>query len=152
MSSLLATICKKRDGHSLTEKEITDFVESLLSKKPPPDYQIASLLAFIVARGMTSEETFFLTKAMLHSGDAFRYKGFPKGAWFVDKHSTGGVGDKITLPLGPIATAADERIYFPTISGRALGHTGGTVDKLESIPGFTTQLSVPRFYSVLKEE
>lgn len=151
MSNLLPLILKKRDGEVLTQSEIEGFISSLVSKKPPPDYQIASLLAFIVARGMTPEETFALTKAMLESGKPFKYAGFPSNAHFVDKHSTGGVGDKITLPLAPLVTAADERIYFPTIAGRALGHSGGTVDKLESIPGFKCGLELAKFYRLLKK-
>jgi len=151
MADLLPLIIKKRDQIKLSEIEIELFIESITSKNPPPDYQIASLLAFIVARGMDSEENFWLTNAMLKSGDAFEYKGFSPEALFVDKHSTGGIGDKITLPLAPLVVAAAENLHIPTIAGRALGHTGGTVDKLESIPGFQTGLTMDRFYKILKK-
>lgn len=151
MSDLLNLIYKKRGGEALTKTEIDVWIKSLTSKNPPPDYQVASLLAFIFSRGMTAEETTNLTLAMRDSGRPFRYKGFSKNAVFVDKHSTGGVGDKITLPLAALAVACDERIHYPTISGRGLGHTGGTVDKLESIPGFKTGVSMPKFYSILKK-
>lgn len=149
--NLLPLIHKKREGEALGENEISSFVQSLTSKNPPPDYQIASLLAFIVANGMTSEETFSLTNAMRLSGKPFQYKGFPSEAVFVDKHSTGGVGDKITLPLAPLVVSCHESIFFPTIAGRGLGHTGGTVDKLESIPGFKCGLDMNAFYKVLKK-
>lgn len=150
--NLLPLIHKKRLKQKLENEEISSFVRSLTSKNPPPDYQITSLLAFIVAHGMDAEETFALTDAMKNSGKPFVYKNFPKEAFFLDKHSTGGVGDKITLPLAPITIAASENIYFPTIAGRGLGHTGGTVDKLESIPGFRCGLEMTKFYQVLKKE
>ncbi|MBN8554615.1 MAG: thymidine phosphorylase [Deltaproteobacteria bacterium] len=151
MSHLLPLIYKKRDGLTLTQEEIESFVQSLASKKPPPDYQIASLLAFIFSKGMNELETATLTQAMRMSGLQFDYKNFPKGSLFVDKHSTGGVGDKITLALAPLVAACDERLHFPTIAGRGLGHTGGTVDKLESIPGLKTSLSLSAFYKILKK-
>lgn len=149
--NLLPLILKKRDQRELSSSEIRDFVFSLNSKRPPADYQIASLLAFILARGMTERETLDLTTAMKESGKPLEYKkGFPRDAFFVDKHSTGGVGDKITLPLLPIVISAAENVFFPTIAGRALGHTGGTVDKLESIPGFSCAISREKFYRVLR--
>ena len=151
MSHLLPLIYKKREGLTLSAEEIKDFVESLSAKKPPPDYQIASLLAFIFSKGMNEAETATLTQAMRLSGLQFAYKNFPKGSLFVDKHSTGGVGDKITLALAPLVAACDERLHFPTIAGRGLGHTGGTIDKLESIPGLKTNLPLSRFYKILKK-
>ncbi len=144
-------ILKKREGGKLSQDEIFGFIQSLTSKSPPPDYQVSALLAFIVAQGMDSEETYFLTDAMKNSGKPFRYSGFPKSAFFVDKHSTGGVGDKITLPLVPLVLACSDRVYYPTIAGRALGHTGGTVDKLESIPGFKCGIETSKFYRLLKK-
>lgn len=150
--NLLPLIHKKRLKQNLSSQEINAFVKSLTSSKAPPDYQIASLLAFTVANGMNDEETFALTTAMKNSGKPFAYKGFPKNSFFLDKHSTGGVGDKITLPLAPLVIAATENVYFPTIAGRGLGHTGGTVDKLESIPGFRCGLEMSRFYKILKKQ
>jgi pyrimidine-nucleoside phosphorylase len=151
MTDLLSLIYKKREGLALNEKEIRSFVESLTAKKSAPDYQIASLLAFIFQNGMTPAETAALTQAMRFSGVQFKYSGFPKGSLFIDKHSTGGVGDKITLALLPLVLACDERLHFPTIAGRGLGHTGGTVDKLESIPGFKTGIPLTSFYKILKK-
>lgn len=151
MSDLLSLIYKKREGAALTQKEINSWITSLNAKNPPPEYQTASLLSFIYSNGMNDEEITHLTLAMRDSGKPFRYTGFPKKAVFVDKHSTGGVGDKITLPLAALATACDERLYYPTIAGRGLGHTGGTVDKLESIPGLKTGVPMPKFYSILKK-
>lgn len=148
---LLSLIYKKRKKESLSSEEISEWIKSLLSKSPPPDYQISSLLAFIYQIGMSPTEITALTQAMRYSGTQFKYKGFPKNALFIDKHSTGGVGDKITLPLSALVTACSDDFYFPTISGRGLGHTGGTVDKLESIPGFKTTQDLPTFYKVLKK-
>jgi pyrimidine-nucleoside phosphorylase len=150
-TSLLPLINKKKHGEALTEKEIKDWIGSLNTKNSPPDYQLSSLLACIFFKGMEPKETAALTSAMRYSGSQFSYKGFPRGAKFVDKHSTGGVGDKITLPLAPLVAACDEKIYYPTITGRGLGHTGGTVDKFESIPGFNCGVSLPKFYSILKK-
>ena len=151
MTDLLSLIYKKRTGETLSKQEIESWISSIVSKNPPPDYQIASLLCGIYFKGMNFKETAHLTTAMRCSGAQMNYKGFPKGARFVDKHSTGGVGDKITLALGPLVAACAENIYFPTITGRGLGHTGGTADKLESIPGFRCDLSLSRFYTLLKK-
>lgn len=150
--NLLPLILKKRDQQELSRNEIRDFVFSLTSKKRPADYQVASLLAFILARGMSEQETLELTTAMKESGKPLEYKkGFPREAFYVDKHSTGGIGDKITLPLLPLVASAADHVFFPTIAGRALGHTGGTVDKLESIPGFSCAISREKFYRILKQ-
>lgn len=151
MKSLLSLIAKKRDGEVLSPQDIQDFVTSLTSKAPPPDYQIASLLAFILCRGMNSNETQTLTAAMRKSGKEFSFPGFSKSFFVVDKHSTGGLGDKITLPLIALTTAASETILYPSIAGRALGHTGGTIDKLESIPGFRTDYSVSDIGRLMKK-
>ncbi len=151
MKDLLSLIYKKRSGQSLTKEEIQDWISSLSSKDAPPDYQTASLLAFIYTKGMSKEETVALVEAMRFSGTQFWYKNFPKDSRFLDKHSTGGVGDKISLPLMPLVHAAHPMAFVPTITGRGLGHTGGTADKLESIPGLKTTLDLNTFYKILKK-
>ncbi|HET9696139.1 MAG TPA: thymidine phosphorylase [Terriglobales bacterium] len=139
-------IRRKRDGHELSRDEISALVSGY-TKGDIPDYQIASLLMAIVLRQMSRAELAALTEAMLHSGEVLDFSDLP--AKKVDKHSTGGVGDKTSLILAPIV--ASEGVFVPMISGRGLGHTGGTLDKLESIPGFNVNLSLPEFRRVLKE-
>lgn len=134
----------KRDGEGLDRTAIEAFVRGVLDGSWA-DYQTSALLMAIVCRGMTPEETALLTEAMLHSGrrvDLSALAG-PK----VGKHSTGGVGDKVSLVLAPLVAACG--VVMPKMSGRGLGHTGGTLDKLESIPGFRVGLSVPEFIEVL---
>lgn len=133
-------IKKKRNGGILTELEIDFFIQSYAQEKLP-DYQMAAWLMAVYFQGMTNEETLSLTKSMIHSGEVVTFKNVPD--FKVDKHSTGGVGDKTSLILGPIVAAAG--IPVPMISGRGLGHTGGTLDKLESIPGFNTQLDLKQY-------
>ena len=130
------TIARKRDGHSLTSGEIADFVEGFQSGAIP-DYQMSALAMAICLRGMGPDETFALTDAMLNSGTALR----PSAASIprVDKHSTGGVGDKVSLILAPLLACCD--LQVPMLSGCGLGPTGGTLDKLSSIPGFRTDLT-----------
>lgn len=138
-------IKKKRNNLELSSDEIGFFILSYTQGKIP-DYQMSALLMAIYLNGMTDAESVALTKTMLHSGtvvDTSLIKGFK-----VDKHSTGGVGDKTSLILGPIVAAAG--LYVPMISGRGLGHTGGTLDKLESIPGFNTQQSLEKFIEITK--
>ena len=138
-------IRKKRDGYALEKDEI-NFLISGYSKNKIPDYQFSAFLMATYLRGMTSGETSHLTNAMLHSGKVLDLSSIPGVK--IDKHSTGGVGDKTSLIIAPIVAAAG--IKVPMISGRGLGHTGGTLDKLESIPGFRTDLSISEYKKVLK--
>jgi pyrimidine-nucleoside phosphorylase len=138
-------IRKKRDGGELSRWEIDSLVNAY-TRDGIPDYQVSAWLMAVVLRGMTRAETAALTDAMLQSGEVLDFSSL--AAKKVDKHSTGGVGDKTSLVLAPLAAAAG--IAVPMISGRGLGHTGGTLDKLESIPGFDVNLSVAQFRRVLE--
>ena len=139
-------IRKKREGESLSSKGIKYIIDGF-TKNKIPDYQFSAFLMAVFFKGMTTEETSVLTDSMLHSGKVIDLKNI-KG-YKVDKHSTGGVGDKTSLILAPIAAVAGVKV--PMISGRGLGHTGGTLDKLESIPGFRTNLSLREYKSVLNK-
>jgi pyrimidine-nucleoside phosphorylase len=139
-------IAKKRDGHELTRDEITFIIRGYTCGEIA-DYQMAALLMAIYLRGMTTEETLALTEAMLHSGEVVDFSELKRPR--VDKHSTGGVGDKTSLVVAPVVAAAG--LLVPMISGRALAHSGGTLDKLESIPGFRTDLSLAEFRATLDE-
>src|SRR5207249_9696960 len=137
---------KKRDGQSLTTKEINNLVEDFVVGDLP-DYQMSALAMAVFFRGMTSTETHHLTEAMMQSGRVLRYpEGSPPK---IDKHSTGGVGDKVSLVLAPLL-ACDE-VWVPMISDRGLGITGGTLDKLESIPGFNVNLDEKRALKQLEK-
>jgi pyrimidine-nucleoside phosphorylase len=137
-------IRRKRDGEELSRAEIEYLVRSYTIGEIP-DYQVSAWLMAVILRGLSRAETSALTDAMLRSGDVLDLTEF--SAKKVDKHSTGGVGDKTSLVLAPLAAAGG--LVVPMISGRGLGHTGGTLDKLESIPGFNVNLSVPEFRRVL---
>ncbi|MBN1481391.1 thymidine phosphorylase [candidate division KSB1 bacterium] len=139
-------IAKKRDGLILTVDEI-DYIIHGYAQNKIPDYQMSALLMAIYLNGMTFEETAALTCAMLESGFRMNFKNVPGQK--IDKHSTGGVGDKVSLILAPLVAAAGLKV--PMLSGRALSHSGGTLDKLESIPGFRTNLSVDEFYQQIEQ-
>ena len=139
-----ALIRKKREGFALSKPEIYEFVEGY-TRGEIPDYQASALLMAIFFRGMDVQETVDLTEAMVLSGRVLDLSGLPQPK--VDKHSTGGVGDKTSLIVAPAAAAVG--LAVPMISGRGLGHTGGTLDKLESIPGFNTRLTLSEFRRVL---
>ena len=137
-------IRKKRDGEKLSRDEIRFFIDKFVGGEIP-DYQMSAFLMAVFFRSMDFEETTALTDAMMHSGTVLDFSDVP--APKVDKHSTGGVGDKISLPLAPLVASCG--VAVPMISGRALGHTGGTLDKLESIPGFRTDLSPDEFHEAI---
>ncbi len=139
-------ILKKRAGHELSPDEIKFFIDGF-TRGEVPDYQASALAMAVFFRGMTPPETVALTEAMMRTGSVLEFPDLPGPK--VDKHSTGGVGDKTSLILAPLAAACG--VYVPMISGRGLGHTGGTLDKLEAIPGFHVSLSLDEFRQVLKK-
>src|SRR5271170_3556199 len=138
-------IRKKRDGGVLTDAEIS-FLVSGAAANTIPEYQLSAWLMAVFWRGLNAAELHSLTTRMRDSGAVLNFSGLP--APKVDKHSTGGVGDKTSFLVAPIVAAAG--LFVPMISGRALGHTGGTLDKLESIPGFNTQLSLTQFREIIE--
>ena len=139
-------IARKRDGQVLSRREIELFVRGAL-EGTIPDYQSSALLMAIMLRGMAADETAWLTDAMVRSGERVDLSDLP--GIKVGKHSTGGVGDKASIVLAPLAAAAG--VTVPKMSGRGLGHTGGTLDKLESIPGYRVDLTIDEFKCVLRE-
>lgn len=142
---IVDVIARKRDGHALSREAIDAFVSGV-TDGTVPDYQASALLMAIVWRGMTPQETAWLTDAMANSGERVDLSDIP--GIKVGKHSTGGVGDKVSIVLAPVAAACG--VIVPKMSGRGLGHTGGTLDKLESIPGFRIDLSMAEFKQVLR--
>src|SRR5215471_532703 len=139
-------IQRKRDGEELAPEEI-EFLVNGYTSGDIPDYQMSSFLMAVYFSGMTDREVSRLTEGMLNSGEKVDLSAVT--GMKVDKHSTGGVGDKTSFIVAPLAAAAG--VIVPMMSGRALGHTGGTLDKLESIPGFRTNLSADEFRSQLGE-
>src|SRR4051795_7088039 len=138
---------RKRDGEEIPAAELREFVAAY-ARDELPDYQAAALLMAIWFRGLSPVETFALTEAMVASGESVDLAA-KLGRRVVDKHSTGGVGDKTTLALGPVVAACGAP--FGKMSGRGLGHTGGTLDKLESIPGFRVELSTDELISQVRD-
>lgn len=143
---MVEIIKKKRDGHILTADEIREVINGFVAGKIP-DYQVSAWLMAIFFRGMNDEETAALTDAMMRSGDLIDLSAIP--GIKVDKHSTGGVGDKTTLVLGPLVASAG--VPLAKMSGRGLGHTGGTLDKLEAIPGFDVSMSADEFVEQVRK-
>jgi pyrimidine-nucleoside phosphorylase len=144
--SMTELIGAKRDGGSLTAEQL-EWIIAQYTADQIPDYQISAFLMAVIFRGMNDDELAAWTDAMLHSGDVLDLSStsLPK----IDKHSTGGVGDKISIPLAPLVAACG--VAVPMMSGRGLGHTGGTLDKLETIPGFGTRLDPEAFTRQLDE-
>jgi pyrimidine-nucleoside phosphorylase len=142
--SLVELLTAKRNGETLTSNDLHRVIQGYLDGAFA-DYQMSALLMAIFFRGLDETEMVALTNAMLHSGKVLDLSSIPGVK--IDKHSTGGVGDKISICLGPMVAACGVRV--PSLSGRGLGHTGGTLDKLEAIPGFRTDLSVEQFLRVV---
>jgi pyrimidine-nucleoside phosphorylase len=144
--TLVEILAAKRDGERLSADEIGRLVRALMDGSLA-DYQMAAWLMAVFFRGLDEAETVALTEAMLHSGRVLDLSSVPGAK--VDKHSTGGVGDKVSLCLAPLVAACG--VPVPMVSGRGLGHTGGTLDKLEAIPGFRTDLTAARFAEVVRD-
>jgi pyrimidine-nucleoside phosphorylase len=140
-------IQRKRDGGELSPEELTEFVLAY-AKGDVPDYQMAAFCMAVYFRGLTTGETFALTDAFVRSGETLAL-GEALGRKVVDKHSTGGVGDKTTIAVAPVVAACG--VPFGKMSGRGLGHTGGTLDKLESIPGFRVELTTEEFVAQVRQ-
>ena len=144
--NFLDIIQKKKENKALSEEEIKFFIENYV-KGEIPDYQVSAFLMAVYFNKLNLDETYYLTKAMIDSGDCVDLSEVPGSK--VDKHSTGGVGDTVTLVLGPLLASVG--LVFAKMSGRGLGHTGGTLDKLESIPGFNINIGGKEFVEILKK-
>ena len=144
--SMVELIAKKRDGQHLVPQELSWIIREYTADAIP-DYQLSAFLMAVLFRGMSPTELAAWTEAMLHSGDVLDLTAVAKPK--IDKHSTGGVGDKISIPLAPIVAACG--VAVPMMSGRGLGHTGGTLDKLESIPGFSVDIDPEAFADQLND-
>src|SRR5690349_20029231 len=142
----VALIHRKRDGEELSAEEIQYLVEGY-TRGDIPDYQVSAYLMAVYFSGMSDREVSALTESMTNSGSLVDLSSIPGVK--VDKHSTGGVGDKTSLIASPLAAAAG--VFVPMVAGRGLGHTGGTLDKLESIPGFQTDLTIEEFLPPMAE-
>ncbi len=138
---------RKRNGEELSDEEISELVLGF-TRGDVPDYQMAAWCMAVYFKGLSGRETHALTDAMIRSGDTIDL-GAALGRRVVDKHSTGGVGDKTSIAVGPIVAACG--VPVGKMSGRGLGHSGGTLDKLESIPGFRVELSIDEFVSQVRE-
>ncbi len=145
--SVLDTILEKRRGNTNSKEALEELVFGVVSGDVP-DYQLSAWLMAVYFQGLTPEETGMLTDIMIRSGEVIDLSSLPGP--LVDKHSTGGVGDKVSLVLAPMVAACG--VQVPMMSGRGLGHTGGTLDKLESIPGYTTGLSPQDFARIIGEK
>jgi pyrimidine-nucleoside phosphorylase len=139
-------VAAKRDGRKLSREEIEFFIREYVAGGQVSERQMAAFVMATFIRGMDADETYHLTSAMLNSGETLPVDDIPGAK--VDKHSTGGVGDKISIPLAPLVASCG--LLVPMISGRGLGFTGGTLDKLEAIPGFRTNLSIPEIREILR--
>src|SRR4051794_8115636 len=146
LRTVVELIAQKRDGAALASDEIASLLRSFSSGEMA-DYQMAAFLMAVFFRGLDDVETVALTEAMLHSGSVLDLAGVPGTK--VDKHSTGGVGDKVSICLAPLVAACG--VPVPMVSGRGLGHTGGTLDKLEAIPGFRTDMSTADFARIVRD-
>lgn len=144
--NFLDIIQKKKENKALSEEEIKFFIENYV-RGEIPDYQVSAFLMAVYFNKLNLDETYYLTKAMIDSGDRVDLSEVPGSK--VDKHSTGGVGDTVTLVLGPLLASVG--LVFAKMSGRGLGHTGGTLDKLESIPGFNINIGGKEFVEILKK-
>jgi pyrimidine-nucleoside phosphorylase len=139
-------IARKRDGHELSAEDIKSLLESYVVGDVP-DYQMSAFLMATLLKGMTSRETEAMARAMINSGSVLSWEGIPGP--FVDKHSTGGVGDKVSMILAPLLASLGLKV--PMISGRGLGHTGGTLDKLEAVPGYRVELETSEMRDLLRD-
>ena len=146
--NIINIITKKRNGKDLSKADIDFFITAMMNEDIT-DYHVAALLMACYINGLTDDETFFLTNALLKSGETLKFNDKPYFSRMVDKHSTGGIGDKTTLIVIPMVASLG--VKYAKQSGRGLGFTGGTADKLMSIPGFNTNLSSDKFLEAVEK-